>query len=150
MATIGDYSFGRIAVDGQEETRDLIVPPGRVVRNWWRRDGHWLVLDDLADVIDELPERLLVGTGAYGRLTPDPYTLGRLRARGIDVEALSTADARPPLPPTRSSPHRSCAAPHLLIARSPGWACRALFGFFTWLGRRVLVARRVQRLECGR
>ena len=51
------------------------------------------MLDDLADVIDELPERLIVGTGAYGELTPDPQTLERLRARGIDVEALPTADA---------------------------------------------------------
>jgi hypothetical protein len=93
MATIGDYSFGRIVVDGQEETRDLIVLPGRVIRNWWRRDGHGLVLDDLADVIDELPERLIVGTGAYGQLTPDPHTLERLRAHGIGVEALPTADA---------------------------------------------------------
>jgi hypothetical protein len=93
MATIDDYSFGRIVVDGQEETRDLIVLPGRVVRNWWRRDGHGLVFEDLADVIDELPERLIVGTGAYGRLTPDTQALERLRARGITVEALPTADA---------------------------------------------------------
>lgn len=93
MARIGAYSFGRIVVDGQEETRDLIVLPGRVVRNWGRRDGHGLVLDDLADVIDELPEWLIVGAGAYGRLTPDPQTLERLRARGINVETLPTVDA---------------------------------------------------------
>ena len=33
MATIGDYSFGRIVVDGNEETSDLIALPGRVARN---------------------------------------------------------------------------------------------------------------------
>jgi hypothetical protein len=34
-----DYSFGRIVVDGEEKTRDLIVTPDRVVTNWWRREA---------------------------------------------------------------------------------------------------------------
>jgi hypothetical protein len=93
MARIESYSFGRIVVDGSEQTRDVIVLPARVVRNWWRRDGHRLVLNDLADVLDELPQRLIVGTGADGRLVPDTEALERLRARGVDVEALPTAEA---------------------------------------------------------
>ena len=32
MARLEDYSFGRIVVDGEEHTRDLIVTPDRVVR----------------------------------------------------------------------------------------------------------------------
>jgi hypothetical protein len=45
----------------------VIVLPERVLRGWWRREGHGLVLEDLDEVLDELPERLLVGTGAYGQ-----------------------------------------------------------------------------------
>ncbi len=41
----------------------------------------------------ELPERLVIGTGAYGRMLPDPDALERLRESGVDVEALPTADA---------------------------------------------------------
>ena len=93
MRRIDDYSFGRVTVDGAEETRDVIVLPERIVRGWWRKDGHSLVLDDLADVVAELPERLIVGTGAYGRMRPDPETLERLGERGIEVEVLPTADA---------------------------------------------------------
>jgi hypothetical protein len=93
VGRIEDYSFGRIVVDGQEETADVIVLPDRIVPNWRRRDGHSLVLEDLADVLDELPERLVIGTGANGRLHPDPVTLELLRQRGIDVEALPTEDA---------------------------------------------------------
>jgi hypothetical protein len=93
MPEIEGYGFGRVTIDGREETRDVIVLPHRVVRGWWRKDGHGLVLDDLDDVLDDLPERLLVGTGAYGRLRPDPGTLEALRARGIDVEVLPTAEA---------------------------------------------------------
>jgi hypothetical protein len=62
MPAIESYEFGRVTIDGREETRDLIVLPDRVVRDWRRQDGHGLVLDDLRDVLDELPERLLVGT----------------------------------------------------------------------------------------
>jgi hypothetical protein len=93
MARIDAYQFGRIVVDGQQQTQDLIVLPNRVVRNWWRQDGHSLVLDDLQDVLEELPEQLLIGTGAHGQLHPDPAALDRLRARGITVEALPTATA---------------------------------------------------------
>jgi hypothetical protein len=88
-----DYSFGRLVVDGAEERRDVIVLPGRVVRNWWRRNGHGLVLEDLNDVLDELPPRLVVGTGAYGRMEPDPQALEELAGRGIEVEVLPTDEA---------------------------------------------------------
>jgi hypothetical protein len=93
VARVEGYRFGRIVVDGSEETRDVIVLPARVVRNWRRRDGHRLAFDDLAEVIDELPGRLIVGTGAYGRLVPDAEGLERLRARGIEIESLPTPDA---------------------------------------------------------
>jgi hypothetical protein len=93
MARIDQYEFGRIVVDGREETRDLIILPGRVVRNWWRRDGHALVLDDLAEVLDELPSHLVVGTGANGRMRPDPQAIRQLQNRGLTVEALPTGQA---------------------------------------------------------
>jgi hypothetical protein len=93
MSRIESYSFGHIVVDGEEATNDVIVLPGRVVHNWWRQDGHSLVLDDLREVLAELPPRLVVGTGAYGRLRPDPDALEQLRERGIEVEALPTEEA---------------------------------------------------------
>ena len=55
MARIDRYEFGRIVVNGNEHTRDLIILPDRVVGNWWRRDGHALVTEDLRDVLDDLP-----------------------------------------------------------------------------------------------
>jgi hypothetical protein len=105
------YDFGRIVVDGEEQTNDVIVLPDRTVTNWWRADGHGLVLGDLADLLDELPERLLVGTGAYGRLRPDPETLAQLRQRGIEVEALPTEDAVRRY--GELDPRRTAAALHL-------------------------------------
>jgi hypothetical protein len=93
MPAIEEYRFGRIVVDGEEQTRDVILLPDRIVRNWWREDGHRLVMRDLDGVLEELPEHLVVGTGAYGQLRPEPETLEQLRLRGIEVEALPTAEA---------------------------------------------------------
>jgi hypothetical protein len=93
MARLESYSFGRLTVDGREHTRDLIVLPQRVIASWSRREGHSLHVEDLEDVLDELPERLIVGCGAYGRLRPDPGALETLSRRGIEVEVHDTADA---------------------------------------------------------
>lgn len=93
MARLEGYRFGRIVVDGREHVRDLIVLPGRVVANWWRKDGHALVPEDLAEVLEELPERLVIGTGAMGRMRPDPAVLELLRVRGVEVEVLPTEEA---------------------------------------------------------
>ena len=87
---IDEYSFGRIVVDGEEHSKDVIILPDRVVPNWWRKDGHGLVIEDLDEVIDELPSTLVLGTGAYGRMNPGPEAIAQLEARGIEVEALPT------------------------------------------------------------
>ena len=93
MARIESYSPGRAVVDGVERNRDLIVLPDRVLDNWWRRDGHSLVIEDLADVIDELPPKLILGCGYASRLEPDPAVIEALAKRGVKVEPLPTDEA---------------------------------------------------------
>jgi hypothetical protein len=90
MARLENYSFGRLMVDGQEHTRDLIVLPERVVADWWRREGHSLAIEDLDEVLDELPARLVLGVGAYGRLQPEATVIAELERRGVEVECLPT------------------------------------------------------------
>jgi hypothetical protein len=90
MGRINGYRFGRLTVDGREVTRDVIVLPGRVIENCWRREGHELAWVDLEDVADQLPERLVVGTGADERMRPGPEVLDRLKERGVEVECLPT------------------------------------------------------------
>jgi hypothetical protein len=62
-------------------------------------------------VLEQLPQVLLVGTGAYGRMRPDPETLEQLRQRGIEVEALPTGDAVRRY--GELDPRRAAAALHL-------------------------------------
>jgi len=93
MARIDEYEFGRIVVDGKEERRDLIILPDRLVRNWWRQDGHSLVLEDLEAVLGDLPNHMVVGTGATGQMRPDPKAIRDLEERGVKVEPMRTPDA---------------------------------------------------------
>jgi hypothetical protein len=111
MPRIEGYEFGRVLVDGEEHRRDVIVLPNRVVSGWWRRNGHALVLEDLDEVVDELPERLVIGSGAFAQLKPDPATLEALRLRGIEVDAVPTGEAVRLF--TQLDPNRTAAALHL-------------------------------------
>jgi hypothetical protein len=108
---IRDYRFGRVIVDGREETADVIVLPERVVHGWWRRDGHALVLEDLDEVLDELPGRLIVGMGAASQMRPDPTIITTLRERGVEVECLATDRAVERF--GELDPARTAAALHL-------------------------------------
>jgi hypothetical protein len=111
MARLDDYAFGRIVVDGHEEHTDVILLPSRTVSHWWRRDGHELVIEDLAEVLPELPERLLIGTGTYGRMHADPRALDQLAARGVAVEVMPTPQAVRRY--RELDPRRTAAALHL-------------------------------------
>jgi hypothetical protein len=96
MPRIERYRFGHVVVDGEEQTRDVVVLPDRVLASWWRAEGHKLVLADLDDVIEELPERLVVGTGAFRRMRPERETLAELR-RQLDDDRLWAADLAEPI-----------------------------------------------------
>jgi hypothetical protein len=90
---IDDYAFGRIVVDGREARRDLVITPSGVQPDWWRREGHVLSLDDLGGALAGGPARLVVGTGAEGRMRPEPGLADELRARQVTLEAMPTPDA---------------------------------------------------------
>jgi hypothetical protein len=111
MARITEYDFGRIVVDGRHHDRDLIVLPDRVLGNWWRKEGHSLVIEDLEEVLEELPDHLIVGCGAHGRLEPDRSALNSLRDRGIQVDLVPTPEAVEKY--NASDPDRTAAALHL-------------------------------------
>ena len=56
---------------------------------------------DLEDVREELPEHLVVGTGAYGQMRPDPKAVELLQREGIQVEALPFAVTASSIPAER-------------------------------------------------
>lgn len=90
---INDYGFGRIRIGGREYSTDVVVYPDRVNASWWRREGHNLTLDDLAEVLREPPQVLVIGTGYFGRMQVPRATLDALHARGIITRVQPTREA---------------------------------------------------------
>jgi hypothetical protein len=69
------------------------------VRNWWRQDGHGLVLDDLVEVLDDLP----VGIGQDHRSAsrkPTQRPAQRRHTIGASVSSPGKALERIPWPLT--------------------------------------------------
>ena len=91
--SIDDYRFGRIVVDGQPYSKDLIILPDRIIAHWWREKGHTLLPADLAQVLAAGPDLLVVGQGAYSRMTVAPESRLALEQAGIELIAQATGRA---------------------------------------------------------
>jgi len=93
MNTIDSYQFGLIVVNGKRYSSDVIIFPDRVRDDWWRKRGHQLCLEDIAGVMTENPEVLVVGTGASGLVKILPEVKQSLDAQGIKLIAEPTSEA---------------------------------------------------------
>ena len=85
MNVVESYRFGRIVVNDKNYWSDVIIFPDRVEDNWWRKSSHRLYLDDIAAVIAENPEVLVVGTGMSGLMEVLPEVKQTAEARGIGL-----------------------------------------------------------------
>jgi hypothetical protein len=65
---IEHYRFGNMTIDGRQYQNDLKIIDGQVISNWWRKEGHWADVEDMADIVAARPEVLVVGTGSPGRM----------------------------------------------------------------------------------
>ncbi len=90
---IDSYQFGEIAVDGKRYISDVIILPSRVKSGWWRKKGHQVSPEDLAEVMAEKPEVLVVGTGSSGLMLVLPETYRYLEAQDIEIIAQPTDEA---------------------------------------------------------
>ena len=90
---IDSYKFGRIVIDGQAYSRDVIILPDQVIRDWWRGSGHVLNPDDLRYVFEASPEVLVVGQGSVSRMQVLDETKQALKEAGIELISLPTKEA---------------------------------------------------------
>lgn len=90
---IEHYSFGKITINGKTYTSDVIIYPGRVDSSWWRKEGHYLQVVDLTDVINAKPEVLIIGTGYSGVMVVPKETISHLESKGIEVHVARSEKA---------------------------------------------------------
>jgi hypothetical protein len=90
---IDDYAFGRIRVDGKPYSADLILFPGRIEENWWRKRGHLLQIEDLSGLPGTPFDILIIGTGAHGAMQVERKVEQWLAKQGILWEKHPTGEA---------------------------------------------------------
>ena len=90
---IDSYHFGRIIIDGEAYTNDLIILPDRIITDWWRNKGHIFDLNDCAEIFSAQPESVIFGLGAFSRARLSSALVRELERKGIKYQALSTKAA---------------------------------------------------------
>ena len=91
---IDSYAFGRMAINGKDYSKDLIIyPDGQIQDSWLRKEGHILFFEDISRLIDSKPEVIIAGTGAYGIMKPGEGLAAQLKGKGITFYALPSKRA---------------------------------------------------------
>jgi hypothetical protein len=90
---IDHYEFGLIRIDGQTYRNDILILPGQIKTDWWRKESHFLQLDDVVEALAAAPQVLVVGQGERGLMQVDPGLAAYLRDKGVDLMASTTKEA---------------------------------------------------------
>lgn len=91
---IESYVTGRsMRVAGKTYTTDLKIIGETVKDNWWRRQGHRLLSEDIVDILESRPDVLVVGTGYAGYLDIPAGLRKDLSKRGVRLLCERTAEA---------------------------------------------------------
>jgi hypothetical protein len=91
---IDTYEAGRlIRIASRNYYSDLKIIDNQVRPNWWRQAGHRLDRADIADILENQPDVLVVGTGSAGRMQVPDATRQALESQGIRMRIEKTVDA---------------------------------------------------------
>jgi hypothetical protein len=93
MNTIDSYQFGEIVINGKKYSSDVIIFSDKVIDNWWRKTGHELCPEDIAEISKEKPEVLIVGCGASGMMKVLPELEKMAKNQGIELIVETTDKA---------------------------------------------------------
>jgi hypothetical protein len=93
MNTIDSYQFGEIVINGKKYSSDVIIFSDKVIDNWWRKTGHELCPEDIAEISKEKPEVLIVGCGASGMMKVLPELEKMTKNQGIELIVETTDKA---------------------------------------------------------
>ena len=63
---IEEYKFGSITIDGKTYNHDVEVRWTGEVLKWWRTESHVFDVEDVKRAVDQNPDTIILGTGAYG------------------------------------------------------------------------------------
>lgn len=87
------YSFGKMEIQEQVYTKDLIILPDKIISPWWRVSGHKIIMKDLLDVFAYKFEILVIGTGYYGLVKIDQEVYEQAEKKDFSIITAKTSKA---------------------------------------------------------
>ena len=90
---IETYSFGRIIVNGVRYTRDIKIIRDSVIPEWWRKNGHRVIADDITDLLNKKTDIIILGTGNPGLMKATEELKALLHEKKIELVEAPTAEA---------------------------------------------------------
>lgn len=90
---IQSYFFGRITINDQKYSSDVLLFNEQVVPHWQRKIGHSLEFDDLNLLLEHHPEIIIIGTGQFGILKVPLQLKEQLKQKNITLIAQRTGKA---------------------------------------------------------
>ncbi len=80
------YDFGKIKINGKDYQEDVIIYPDKVFSPWWRKEGHFLEIDDLPeDVLEAKVDTIIIGTGYSGLMKVSSEVKNYFKNKKIEV-----------------------------------------------------------------
>jgi hypothetical protein len=96
---IDDFSFGRIKIDGKEYDHDVVIDRGSIGKRHKKPSKVFTQFDHTPlSAKEDIPwncHRLIIGTGAYGRLPVMSEVVEEAAKRHVELVCLPTLQAIP-------------------------------------------------------
>ncbi len=90
---IKSYEFGRIKINGTVYTSDVIIYDDHINSSWWRKEGHYLQIEDIEEILKVKPDLIIIGTGKFATMKVSNDVMKELDSRGIKAIYVKTDEA---------------------------------------------------------
>lgn len=90
---IKSYEFGRIEINSRVYTNDVIIYDEHVNSSWWRKEGHYLQIEDIEEILKVKPDVIVIGTGKYDTMKVSKEVKKELESRAIEFIYVNTDEA---------------------------------------------------------
>ncbi len=90
---IKSYEFGRIEINGTVYTSDVIIYDEHINSSWWRKEGHYLQVEDIGEILKVKPDVIIIGTGKFDTMKVSSNVMKELDSRGIEAIYANTDEA---------------------------------------------------------
>lgn len=102
MLKVEETSFGEVTVNGQTYGHDIVIFPDRIIerKKWITKDehgtSHKFTREEMREYIETIGvrsvDKVLVGTGQYGKLSLLPEAREYLEEKSVDYQEKKTTE----------------------------------------------------------